>query len=41
MLDKNKELVKRRYINDFKLTDYVLKSDLKNEIKRIVTNYLE
>lgn len=41
MLDKNKELVKRRYTNDFKLTDYVLKSDLKNEIKRIVTNYLE
>ena len=38
MLDEGKEHIKNHYIKDG-FTDYILKSDIKNEIKRIINKY--
>ena len=38
MLDEGKEHIKNHYIKDG-FTDYILKSDIKNEIKRIINRY--
>lgn len=35
MLDKDKEKIKENYINDYNFTDYLLKDNYKEEIKRI------
>ena len=35
MLDKDKEKIKENYINDYNFTDYLLKGNYKEEIKRI------
>ena len=40
MLDSNKEAIKSHYINDG-FSDYLLISDIKNEIKRIIEKYLK
>ena len=38
MLDEGKEHIKNHYIKDG-FTDYIIKSDIKNEIKRIINKY--
>ena len=38
MLDEGKEHIKNHYIKDG-FTDYILKNDIKNEIKRIINKY--
>ena len=38
MLNNNKDNIKEHYINDG-FSDYILLNDLKNEIKRIISNY--
>ena len=40
MLEKNKEIIKKHYIEKG-FVDYVLKSDLQNELNRIVDSYLK
>ena len=40
MLEKNKEIIKRKYLKDYSFTDYLLKSNYQEEIKRIVNKYL-
>lgn len=40
MLEKNKEIIKKHYIEKG-FTDYVLKSDLQNELNRIADKYLK
>lgn len=40
MLEKNKEIIKKHYIEKG-FIDYVLKSDLQNELNRIVDSYLK
>ena len=38
MLDSNKENIKKHYIEDG-FNDYILLSDINNEIKRIIEKY--
>ena len=40
MLDQKKEFMKHKFLNDYPFTDYMLKSDYENEIKRLNDKYL-
>jgi len=40
MLDKKKDFMKHKFIEDYPFTDYLLKDDYKEEIKRIKETYL-
>lgn len=39
MLNKDKESIKEHYLNDYPFTDYLLKDNYKEEIKRIKDKY--
>lgn len=40
MLNKEKEMIKDHYLNDYPFKDYLLKDDYKEEFKRIINKYL-
>lgn len=40
MLEKEKEFMKQKFLNDYPFTDYLLKENYKDEIKRIKDTYL-
>ena len=40
MLDQKKEFMKEKFLEDYPFTDYFLKDDYENEIKRIKEKYL-
>ncbi len=40
MLEKNKEFIKEDYLNDYTISDYLLKDKLKEELERIIKKYI-